>query len=119
MGSRNSTITTEAAKGSPRVLVIDVGGTHIKLLATNKDEERAFTSGPRLTPKQMISRVKKITADWEYDVVSIGFPGTTAQNRPIAEPWNLGKGWVGFNFEAPFKKPVKVINDAAMQALGS
>ncbi len=118
MEPRNSKITTEAAKSSPKVLVIDIGGTHVKLLATNNDE-RAFTSGPMLTPKQMVSRVKKATADWEYDVISIGFPGTTVQNRPIAEPWNLGKGWVGFNFEAAFKKPVKVINDAAMQALGS
>jgi polyphosphate glucokinase len=102
-----------------KVLVIDVGGTRVKILATDKDEERAFASGPKMTPKQMVSRIKKLTADWEYDVVSIGFPGTTLQNRPIAEPWNLGKGWVGFNFEAAFKKPVKVINDAAMQALGS
>ena len=103
----------------PKVLVIDVGGTHVKVLATDKDEERVFVSGPRLTPKQMVSRVKKLTTDWEYEVVSIGFPGPTLQGRPIVEPWNLGKGWVGFNFKAAFNRPVKVINDAAMQALGS
>jgi len=108
-----------APKKNPKVLVIDVGGTHVKVLATSKNEERAFASGPKLTPKQMVSRVEKLTTDWEYDVVSIGFPGPILQNRPIVEPWNLGKGWVGFNFESAFNRPVKVINDAVMQALGS
>jgi len=114
-----STKLQASGKKPLKVLVIDVGGTHVKILATDRDEEREFASGPELTPKQMVSRVKRLTADWEYDVVSIGFPGTTLQNRPIAEPWNLGRGWVGFNFEAAFNRPVKVINDAAMQALGS
>lgn len=101
------------------VLVIDVGGTHVKVLATGQTQPRAFVSGPRLTPKQMVAKVRKLVSDWNYDVVSIGFPGPVLRNRPIAEPWNLGKGWIGFNFEAAFKRPVRVINDAALQALGS
>jgi polyphosphate glucokinase len=101
------------------VLVIDIGGTHVKLRMTGQKEERKFVSGPKLTPKQMLEKIRKLTADWNYDVVSIGYPGLVLRNRPIAEPWNLGKGWAGFNFEAAFKRPVKVINDAAMQALGS
>ena len=101
------------------VLVIDIGGTHVKVLATGQDAERKFVSGPTLTPKRMVSSVRKLVADWKYDVVSIGYPGPVLRNRPIAEPWNLGRGWVGFNFEAAFKRPVKVVNDAAMQALGN
>ena len=101
------------------VLVIDIGGTHVKLLATGQRSERVFVSGPRLTPKRMLSGIRSLVADWQYDVVSIGYPGPVFRGRPVAEPWNLGKGWVGFNFETAFKRPVKVINDAAMQALGS
>src|SRR6266850_2721867 len=101
------------------VLVIDVGGTHVKVLATGQDAHREFDSGPTLTPKRMVSEVRKLVADWKYDVVSIGYPGPVHQNRPVSEPWNLGKGWGGFNFEAAFECPVKVLNDAAMQALGS
>ncbi len=101
------------------VLVIDVGGTHVKVLATGEDTKREFVSGPALTPKRMVSRVRKLVADWKYDCISIGYPGPVLQNRPTSEPWNLGKGWKGFNFKAAFKRPVKVLNDAAMQALGS
>jgi polyphosphate glucokinase len=101
------------------VLVIDVGGTHVKVLATGQDTKREFASGPTLTPKRMVSKVRKLVADWKYEVISIGYPGPVLANRPVSEPWNLGKGWKGFNFEAAFKRPVKVINDAAMQALGS
>jgi polyphosphate glucokinase len=101
------------------ILVIDVGGTHVKVLATGQAPHREFDSGPTLTPKRMVAMVRKLVADWKYDVVSIGYPGPVLRNRPISEPWNLGKGWVGFNFEAAFKRPVKVMNDAAMQALGS
>jgi polyphosphate glucokinase len=101
------------------ILVVDIGGTHVKVLASRQDIERKFVSGPALTPKQMVSSVRKLTADWKYDVVSIGYPGPVLRERPIAEPWNLGKGWVAFQFDAAFKRPVKVINDAAMQALGS
>lgn len=102
-----------------RVLVIDIGGTHVKILATGQTQERKFVSGPALTPKRMIPKVRKLAADWKYDVISMGYPGPVLSNRPISEPWNLGKGWMGFNFEAAFKHPVKVVNDAAMQALGS
>ena len=101
------------------VLVIDIGGSHVKVLATGQEAERKFVSGPKLTPKRMVFGVRKLVADWNYEVISIGYPGPILRNRPTAEPWNLGKGWVGFNFEAAFKGPVKVVNDAAMQALGS
>jgi len=101
------------------VLVVDVGGTHVKILATGQKESREFPSGHKLTPKQMVAGVKKLAKDWKYNVVSIGYPGVVIRNRPIADPYNLGKGWVGFDFGAAFKCPVRVINDAAMQALGS
>jgi polyphosphate glucokinase len=101
------------------ILVIDIGGTSVKLLASGQDEPRKFPSGPTLTPKQMVAGVTKLAEDWEYDVVSIGYPGIVVHNRPLADPHNLRHGWVGFNFEAAFHRPVRVINDAAMQALGS
>ena len=101
------------------VLVVDVGGTHVKILVTGEDTPRKFSSGPTLTAAQMVSGVKKLARGWDYDVVSIGYPGPVLQHRPVAEPHNLGRGWVGFDFEKAFGHPVKVINDAAMQALGS
>ena len=108
-----------AVKPIMNVLVIDVGGTHVKVLATGQDTHRKFDSGPALTPKRMINGVRKLVADWKYEAISVGYPGPVIRNRPVSEPWNLGKGWAGFNFEAAFKCPVKVVNDAAMQALGS
>src|SRR6476469_7891669 len=102
-----------------RVLAIDIGGTHVKILATGQDERQEFESGLKLTPQSMVATVKKLAKDWKYELVSIGFPGRVRFNRPIAEPRNLAKGWVGFNFEAGFQRPVRIINDAAMQALGS
>jgi polyphosphate glucokinase len=101
------------------VLVVDIGGSNVKILATGQNESRKFPSGPSLTPKQMVAGVKKLAGDWKYDVVSIGYPGMVVRNRLVAEPHNLGRGWMGFDFEAAFKRPVKVVNDAAMQALGS
>jgi polyphosphate glucokinase len=101
------------------VLVIDVGGTHVKILASGQKTMREFPSGPTLTPKRMVAGVKKLAGDWKYDAVSIGYPGAVIRNRPLAEPHNLGRGWVGFDFRAVFKRPVKVVNDAAMQAIGS
>ena len=101
------------------VLVVDVGGTNVKILATGQKEARKFPSGPKMTPRQMVAGVKKLAKDWKYDVISIGFPASILQNRPIANPHNLGKGWMGFNFRSAFQRPVKVMNDAAMQALGS
>ena len=102
-----------------KILVVDVDGTHVKILASGEKEKREFDSGPTLTARQMVSSVRKLADGWEYDVVSIGYPGPVARDRPLAEPYNLGKGWKGFNFAAAFKLPTKVINDAAMQALGS
>jgi polyphosphate glucokinase len=101
------------------VLVVDIGGTHVKVLATGQTEHREFPSGPAMTPKRMVAGVKKFAADWKYDVVSVGFPGPVVHNRPVAEPHNLAPGWVGFPFRKMFGRPVKLINDAAMQALGS
>jgi polyphosphate glucokinase len=102
-----------------KVLVVDVGGTSVKILATGQSEHRSFPSGPTLHPKRMVSGVKKLAGDWMYDVVSIGYPGPVFRGRPIVEPHNLAHGWVGFDFLAAFGHPVKVVNDAAMQALGS
>jgi polyphosphate glucokinase len=101
------------------VLAIDVGGTHVKILATGQKQSREFASGPTLTAKQMVAGVKKLAEDWKYNAVSIGYPGPVINNRPLTDPWNLGRGWAGFDFEAAFMCPVKVVNDAAMQALGS
>jgi len=101
------------------VLAVDVGGTHVKVLVSSQAEARSFDSGPGLAPQRMVSGVKEITGDWTYDVVSIGYPGPVLRNIPISEPHNLGRGWVGFNFQAAFGRPAKLINDAAMQALGS
>ena len=101
------------------VLAIDIGGTHVKILATGKKTHRELPSGLTLTARRMVSAVKKLAGNWKYDVVSIGYPGLVVDGRPVLEPHNLGPGWVGFDFAAAFKCPVKVINDAAMQALGS
>jgi polyphosphate glucokinase len=100
------------------VLVVDVGGTHVKYLVTGQREHRRFDSGPKLTAEQMAAGVKRDTQDWHYDAVSIGYPGPVLRGKPVAEPANLGGGWVGFDYEAAFGCPVKLVNDAAMQALG-
>jgi polyphosphate glucokinase len=105
--------------GSLNVLVVDIGGTHVKILATGQKQHREFPSGSKLTPKQMVAGVKKLARDWKYNAVSIGYPGVVVRNRIVADPYNLGNGWAGFDFGLAFKCPVKVINDAAMQALGS
>jgi polyphosphate glucokinase len=102
-----------------KVLAIDIGGTNVKILAAGQTEPRKFPSGRTLTPRRMVATVKKLAADWKYDVVSIGYPGRVVDDRAITEPRNLAKGWVGFDFSKAFGRPVKVINDAAMQALGS
>jgi len=102
-----------------KILVIDVGGTRVKLLATGQTEPRKIPSGPDLTAQEMVEAVKGATGDWEYDHISIGYPGFVIRGRPVCDPANLGEGWVGFDFEKAFGKPVKVLNDAAMQALGS
>jgi polyphosphate glucokinase len=102
-----------------KVLVVDVGGTHVKILTNGAKEKREIDSEPTMTAAAMVSGVKKLAADWEYDVVSIGYPGPVLHDRPVTEPHNLGKGWMGFDFAKAFERPTKIINDAAMQALGS
>ena len=101
------------------VLVVDVGGTHVKVLVTGEQEPREFDSGPTLTAAQMVAGVKAVAADWTYDAVSIGYPGPVLNGRPVLDPHNLGPGWVSFDYRAAFGCAVKVVNDAAMQALGS
>jgi len=101
-----------------RILVVDVGGSHVKCVATGHNKPGQFTSGPKLTPEQMVSKVRKITKGWRYDVISIGYPGVVQRGKIVREPYNLGCGWIGFDFETAFGCPVKTINDAAMQALG-
>lgn len=102
-----------------QVLVIDVGGNRVKVLVSNEEMFREFASGPTMTPQEMVTGVQKAAEGWSYDVVSIGYPGPVLHGKPIAEPHNLGPGWVGFDFEAAFRCPVKIVNDAALQALGS
>jgi predicted NBD/HSP70 family sugar kinase len=104
---------------SPRVLVIDVGGTNVKMLATGQKEPRKYPSGPGMTPRRMVRVVKKSVRDWKFDCVSLGFPGPVINGHPLREPHNLGRGWMRFNFRRAFGCPIKIINDAAMQALGS
>jgi len=101
-----------------RILVIDIGGTNVKFLVTGHTFPRRFPSGSKLTPPQMVAKVKQLTKDWKYDVVSIGYPGVVHRGRVLLEPANLGPGWVNYDFRAAFKRPVKLINDAAMQAVG-
>jgi polyphosphate glucokinase len=101
-------------------LAIDVGGSHVKVLrSSDRSEHRRFVSGPGLRAQQMVDGVVELTHDWAYDRVSVGVPAPVHENRVLSEPVNIGRGWVGFDFEAAFGKPVKVVNDAAMQALGS
>ena len=102
-----------------KILVIDVGGTHVKVLATGHKKRIEFPSGPKMTPAKMVAAVRAATADWTYDAVSIGYPGSVVHGRPIIEPRHLAAGWVGFDFKKAFGRPVKILNDAAMQALGS
>jgi polyphosphate glucokinase len=102
-----------------KILVVDVGGTHVKVIATGRRTRVKFSSGPKMTPRQMVEGVLAATGGWQYDAISIGYPGPVLHDQPVREPHNLGGGWVGFNFQKAFGRPVKMINDAAMQALGS
>jgi len=102
-----------------KILVVDIGGTNVKILTSGQAEPRKSPSGPKMTPQQMVSEVKELAGDWRYDVVSIGYPGLVHRGRIVAEPHNLAPQWVGFDFEAAFDCPVRLLNDAAMQALGS
>jgi predicted NBD/HSP70 family sugar kinase len=105
--------------GLRNVLVIDVGGTSVKVLATGQRRRRKIPSGPGMTAQEMVEKVRRLADDWSYEVVSVGYPGPVLNDHPTVEPKNLGQGWVGFDFEKAFGCPVKMINDAAMQALGS
>jgi polyphosphate glucokinase len=100
------------------ILAIDVGGSHVKVMTDRERIKREFESGPRLSAKEMVRQVRAITKDWSYEVISIGYPGPVAGNRALREPYNLGKGWKGFDFGKAFKRPTNVVNDALMQALG-
>ncbi len=102
-----------------KVLVVDVGGTHVKLLATGQKDPVKIDSGPEMTARTMVGDVRAAVAGWSFDAVSIGYPGPVIDGKPLAEPHNLGGGWVKFDFAKAFGCPVKLVNDAAMQALGS
>jgi predicted NBD/HSP70 family sugar kinase len=108
-----------ASSEAHQVLVVDVGGTHVKILATGGKEPRKIDSGPTMTAPLMVQAVKKLAQGWTYDAIAIGYPGPVVHGRPLHEPANLGIGWVGFDFRKAFGLPVRLINDAAMQALGS
>lgn len=107
------------SKPPESILVIDIGGTKVKLLVTGQTEPRKKVSGARLTPGRLIKTIEELTQDWNYDAISIGYPGLVGASGPRSEPGNLGPGWVGFDYSAALGKPVRIINDAAMQALGS
>lgn len=102
-----------------KILVIDVGGTHVKILATGHKTHREIPSGRAMTARKMVTTVKRLAGDWQYDAVSIGYPGPVLRGRPVIEPQHIGGGWVGFDFRKAFGCPVRIVNDAAMQALGS
>ena len=101
------------------VLVIDIGGTHVKVKTPRHREPVKIDSGMKMTPLKMVKQIQEASKDWKFDRVSVGYPGVVVHNKPIHEPHNLAPGWVGFNYEKAFKKPIKILNDAAMQALGS
>lgn len=100
------------------VLAIDVGGSHVKILLNSGSEKRAVESGPRMTPERMVEAVKELASGWDYDLIGMGYPGPVVDGKLAADPYNLGRGWKGFDFEAAFGKPVRVVNDALMQAIG-
>ena len=102
-----------------KVLVVDIGGSHVKLLATGATEARRFDSPPDLTPERLVAAVQTHVAGWDFDVATIGYPGAVGSNGPRLEPGNLGTGWVGFDFAAALGRPVRVVNDAVMQAIGA
>src|SRR5258706_5625710 len=111
--------TSKGSEGHRRILAIDVGGTHIKVLATGHTKPLEILSGPKMTAREMVRQVRQGTTGWRYTAVSIGYPGPVIHGKPMSEPANLGGGWVGFDFKKAFGHPVRLINDAAMQALGS
>jgi polyphosphate glucokinase len=119
MNTKHRAAGHEKLRRPMRVLVVDVGGTNVKILATGETAPRKFPSGPSLTATKMAAGVRKLADGWKYDAVTIGYPGPVVHDRPVAEPYNLAPGWVGFDYRKAFGHPVRIINDAAMQALGS
>jgi polyphosphate glucokinase len=113
------TAKTAVASSDPIVLAVDVGGSHVKILTSAGGEMRRVPSGPSLTPDKVVASVSELAEGLHYDVISMGYPGPVADNRPSLDPFNLGKGWNGYDFSAAFGKPVKLVNDALMQAIGS
>src|SRR5213079_2897650 len=109
---------TQLANMKKKVLVVDIGGTNVKLLMSLRDQ-RKFASGPRMKPKEFVAKFKEAVKGWNFNAISIGFPAPVRKGRIVRDPKHLGKGWVGYNFHKALRKPVHVINDAAMQALGS
>jgi hypothetical protein len=118
-GHRSQTSARHKTTLKKKVLVIDIGGSHVKALASGRRLPVKLASGPNLTPRQMVDRVRDATKGWQYDVVTIGYPGPVVKGKIAREPYNLGRGWKGFDFARAFGRPVRLINDAAMQALGS
>lgn len=112
-------MATREARKQAKILSIDIGGSNVKFLASGETEPRKAPSGSELTPAQLVEEVRAAARDWRYNAVSIGYPGLVGDNGPLTEPGNLGSGWVGFDFAAAFDCPVRIVNDAAMQALGS
>lgn len=110
---------TDTGNATPKVLVIDIGGHNVKFLVTGQTEPRKIPTGPKFTAVQMVAALKEQSRDLQYDVISIGYPGPVRRGRPAVEPHNLGKGWVAMDYAAALGHPVKIINDAAMQGLGS
>jgi polyphosphate glucokinase len=126
MASRASSITypiedewPSPEKSFSRVLTVDIGGSSVKVLASGQTEPRKRRSGKNLTPGKMVEIVQELAEEWDYDAISIGYPGLVGTEGPSSEPGNLGSGWVGFDFSSAFGLPVRIMNDAAMQALGS
>jgi polyphosphate glucokinase len=117
--ARTSKQTPRKVLAPKKVLAIDIGGSHVKILATGQRTRREVVSGPTMTAQQMVDDVRKLADGWDYDVISIGYPGPVVHSKPVLEPANLGQGWCGFDFEAAFGHPVKVVNDAMMQAIGA
>jgi polyphosphate glucokinase len=101
------------------ILVVDIGGTNVKVMGNGREEPVKIPSGPSMTPAMMVTEIRKAVGDWKYTGVSLGYPGPVVKHKPMAEPHNLAPGWIGFDYRKAFRAPVKIINDAAMQALGS
>lgn len=111
-------MTTPSSEQQDKILVVDVGGSNVKCIATGHKSRLKFESGPKLTPRLMVEHLLSITSEWHFDAVSIGYPGVVHRGKIVREPHNLGAGWVGFDFRSAFGRPVAIVNDAAMQALG-